>query len=215
MSEELPPDLPPDSEPTLKPARKPKTKPGSYAKPMQFPTEEARKAYEKRVREDRIEQIAVIMRSVSTKTGKMAWTSKVRKTLGAMWGLPDWQVKKYAALASKRVLNEIMQGEGMFRHASSAFMDAVAHAHAKKDWKTIAALMAQAIAAVKLTREKPQEAPPDVSAEAAQAAVRKFFGDKAAKKTDESLATRTVESGDGAQAAPAGRTEDAGSPSGT
>lgn len=207
MSDETPPTPPPPS--PKKP--KEKTKPGAYAKPMTFRSLEARVAFEKNAREERIEQIAMIMRTVSNKAGKMSWTPKVRRTLAAQWGMEDKAVRALSAVASKRVLAEIFAGEGMWRHASSAFMDAVAHAHAKKDWKTIAALMAQAINAMKLMKEKPEEKAPEVTHEAARAAVAKRFPGNAAK-TDDSLATATLEPSADEGAASSGCAPGAGGP---
>ncbi len=133
----------------------------------------------KDIKEQRIEQIAGLMRQMATKQGKPLWDRKIRQSLGKSWNLSDVEVRKLSAEASKRVAADVTNSEEITNFVGAAFADAMAFTFAKKDWRNMVALMgvglklAQTPVKVEIEVQAKQPTPAD-----AAEAVRKAFGDK-------------------------------------
>lgn len=85
-------------------------------------------AYECRNKDERIDFICEMMRTLDWKTGKTG------KELAKVWGVSPSTVRDYAADASRRVRSEVTDPESVSRDVCSALRIAVSETLDKKDW---------------------------------------------------------------------------------
>jgi hypothetical protein len=105
-------------------------------------------------REAKIEHIMAVMRPIADKSGNPTWNDKVRKQLGASWGMTDDQVRKLSAEANKRIIREMgaQDTDGhIARVAALSLHDNLVKTYAREDFKNNAAFIGLAIQMAKST----------------------------------------------------------------